>query len=352
MHPEGSPLLRYVWPLGLLGLLATLAGRMLAPSLVGVAVGIGKLVRTVDRVGATLTQLFAVASIAAAAALVPTVAQSRSGVGVRIGAVVSGALAALVVMSAGRDRVPNLFAALVGVSAGVLAIGAAWDARRAPFARPAALVISLVGAGALLRVVAAFLADRAAGGASLALSSAARGLATAAFSFDGLAALAATAALAQRRAGSPSGQAGGAPPERMLSPLILVALGVAFVAARQASAASVEEARAVELLLRRMLERLVAPPLPAVSTFVQLFVAALSLVTAALVLAARRVTPAIAGAVALSLLARGAADSPLGGMSLVVAALGLSLASRDDRGLWAALLGGKADAQGASGEPR
>ena len=350
----GVPVLRLIWPLAVLALLATVLGRMVGPAAGGVAVGIGRLVRGLEIGGAIISQLFAIGAVASAMALIGAVARSRSTYALRIGAIVAGSFIILVVLNATTRRVPGLSSALIGVGAAGLALTAAWDARRAPYARPAALVLGLVGVGAIARMIAVVLADRAVAGLT-ALDGLARGVATAAFALDGLAVLVATASLAQQRIGlaapaherdhdraqdsadgSPAG-AGGAP--RLTSPLTLLALGLAFLAARQAVAGGAEDARAVDLLIRRALDRLISQPQPFVPAGVQLFVAALAVATAALSVIAPRTLPPLSGALALVLVARSAPDVPLGAIALVVAAFGVALAAHDDRALWAALVG-------------
>jgi hypothetical protein len=54
---------------------------------------------------------------------------------------------------------------------------------------------------------------------------------------------------------------------------------------------------------------------------------------------------------ALVLVARSAPDVPLGGIALVVAAFGVALAARDDRALWAAILGDGAPAAAPAQAP-
>jgi hypothetical protein len=53
---------------------------------------------------------------------------------------------------------------------------------------------------------------------------------------------------------------------------------------------------------------------------------------------ARRQIPAVAGAFALTLLARPTTDVPLSALALALASLAAPLASRDDRGMWAVLM--------------
>ncbi|EYF07403.1 hypothetical protein [Chondromyces apiculatus] len=348
------PVLRFLWLLAVLGALATLVGRMIAPSVAGVTVGIEGLVLALDRAGGTLSQLFALFSVVSAVSLVFMVVQTPAPVALRVFAVVATSLAVVeVIVASGRERVPDLMALTSGGVTASLSLLAAWDARRSVFSRQAGLVLGLAGTGALLRVVAALVADSAVSGASLAIGSIARGIATGAFAFDGLAALTAVAGLRKRSEAGGSGGGGGAgsgePPQQLFSPLILLALALAFVVTRYAAGAGSSEAHPVELLLFRALERLSVRPVPAAPVGAQHFVAALSIVVALLALAARRPTPALSAVVALAMLGRGMVGAPLGSMSLALASLGVVLAARDERGLWAALLGSQARRAPAGG---
>ncbi len=330
----GVPALRLVWPLAALALGATILGRMVAPAAVGVAVGTGLLVRALEIAGDVLSQLFAVFAVCVGAALLGAMARSHAPYALRIGAILAGSFVMLIVLHATIERVPGSSSALIGVLAAALAIGAAWDAWRAPFARPAALVVGLTGAGALIRLMGVALAIRAADAPSPGLAGPARGFATAAFVVDGLSILVAVAALApRRRAAAEEGS-----PLPLASPLVLLALVLSFLAARQGLAGGREDAGTVDLIVRRALDRLLARPAPLFPIGAQLFAAALALLAALVLLAARREVAALAGALALALVARSAPDAPLGALSLVIAATGLALAARDDRGLWAAIL--------------
>lgn len=350
----GLPALRLVLPLAGLAVAATILGRMLAPAAAGLAVGTGRLVRGLEIVGGALTQLFAVSAVFVAMALLSAVARSRVPYGLRIGAILAGSFVMLIVLRATVERVPGLSSALIGVLAALLAIGAAWDARRAPFARPVALVLGLVGLGALARLAGVALAIRAADPTRVGLAVPARGIATAGFVIDALAVLVTIAVLAPRKPKEAGGGGSGdARPQHLASPLTLAALALALLATRQALAGGVEEASALDVLFRRALDRLLTRPSPLLPLGVQLFAAALGVLVALSALLARRDVPALTGALALALVARAAPDAPLGALSLVIAAFSLALAARDDRGLWAAILGsGASEAAAPAGAGR
>jgi hypothetical protein len=332
----GLPVLDFVRPIAVLAVLAMLLGRMAMPATVGLTVGIGRLVRAVELAGAGVSQVFAIVATVTTLWLMTAVARSQSPYRLRVVAILSGSFVILVVLHATVRRVPDLPSALLGVSAAVLAVSAAWDALRAPFARRCAGALGLVGLGALVRLLGVLLAMRAEGKGSSALVATARTVATASFALEALAVLVAAAALSTR---SKTRAAGEPPsPPRLTSPLTILALAVALLATRQALAGSRDDASIADVLLHRAFSALLVRPAPAVPLVVQLFVAALSVVVAILALVVPPGLPALAGALALLLIARSAPEVPLNALSLVISALSVALAARDDRGFWAAVV--------------
>ncbi|AGP36160.1 hypothetical protein [Sorangium cellulosum] len=332
----GLPVLRLIRPLAVLALLAMILGRMLAPAMVGLAVGIERAARTVELAGAGASQLFAIGAIVTAMALIGAVVRSRVPYALRIAAIVAGSFVILVVLHATVQRVPDLSAALIGVSAAILAVGSAWEALRVPFMRPVAAALGLVGASALVRLTGVLLAVWANDRGSKALAGATSSVATAAFALDALAVLVATVALGAGREARP--REAEPPRPRLVSPLSLAALASALLATRAALAGASDDASVVEALVRRALDRLLTRPAPVVPLSMQLFAAALAVVVVALALIAPPRLPALGGALALLLVARSAPEVPLGALSLVIAALCVALAARDERGFWAAVL--------------
>ncbi|WP_437960050.1 hypothetical protein WME76_10675 [Sorangium sp. So ce119] len=332
------PVLALIRPLAVLALLAMVLGRMLAPAMVGLAVGIERTAHAVELAGAGASQLFAIGAIVTAMALISAVVRSRVPYALRIAAIVAGSFVILVVLHATVQRVPDLSAALIGVSAAILALGSAWEALRVPFMRPVAAALGLVGASALVRLTGVLLAVWANERGSKALAGATSSVATAAFALDALAVLTATVALGARRDARSRDAEQPRPGPRLVSPLSLAALASALLATRAALAGAAEDASIVETLFRRALDRLLTRPAPVVPLSMQLFAAALSVVVVALALIAPPRLPALGGALALLLVARSAPEVPLGALSLVIAALCVALASRDERGFWAAML--------------
>ncbi|KYF67823.1 hypothetical protein [Sorangium cellulosum] len=334
----GMPVLALIRPLAVLALLAMVLGRMLAPAMVGLAVGIERTAHAVELAGAGASQLFAIGAIVMAMALISAVVRSRVPYALRIAAIVAGSFVILVVLHATVQRVPDLSAALIGVSAAILALGSAWEALRVPFMRPVAAALGLVGASALVRLTGVLLAVWANERGSKALAGATSSVATAAFALDALAVLTATVALGAGRDARSRGAEQPRPGPRLVSPLSLAALAAALLATRAALAGAAEDASMVETLFRRALDRLLTRPAPVVPLSMQVFVAALSVAVVALALIAPPRLPALGGALALLLVARSAPEVPLGALSLVIAALCVALASRDERGFWASVL--------------
>ncbi|MGK4005648.1 hypothetical protein WMF31_23680 [Sorangium sp. So ce1036] len=345
----GLPVLRLIRPLAVLALLAMILGRMVAPATVGLAVGIERAARAVELAGAGASQLFAIGAVVVAMALIGAVLRSRISHALRISAIVAGSFVILVVLQATVQRVPDLSAALIGVSAAVLALGSAWEALRVPFMRPVAGALGLVGASAMVRLVGVFLALWANERGSKALAGATSSVATAAFALDVLAVLVGTVALGASSEPRPRGAEAPRPAPRLASPLSIAALAAALLATRAALAGAGDDASMIESLFRRALDRLLTRPVPAVPLSMQLFAAALSVAVAALALAAPPRLPALGGALALLLIARSAPEVPLGALSLVIAALCVALAARDERGFWAAVLA--TERERASGAP-
>ncbi|WP_437491049.1 hypothetical protein WME75_14875 [Sorangium sp. So ce1014] len=340
----GLPVLRLIRPLAVLALLAMILGRMLAPAMVGLAVGIERAAHAIELAGAGASQLFAIGAIVIAMALIGAVVRSRAPYALRIAAIVAGSFVILVVLHATAQRVPDLSAALIGVSAAILALGSAWDALRIPFMRPVAAALGLVGASALVRLTGVFLAVWANDRGSKALAGATSSVATAAFALDALAVLVATVALGARRearprdAEPPRPRDAEPPRPRLVSPLSLAALALSLLVTRAALAGAADDASMIEALFRRALDRLLTRPAPVVPLSMQLFVGALSVVVVALALIAPPRLPVLGGALALLLVARSAPEVPLNALSLLIAALCVALAARDERGFWAAVL--------------
>lgn len=326
---EPIPILGLVRYLAALAVLAALLGRALGPSWAGIAVGMDRLIRAMEVVGGLATQLFAMAATVVAMAEILVLTRIHIAIFLRVTLIAIAGSAIIIGLSASAMRVPELPLAVVGTGVAVIALASAWDARRAPFTRPAAAILALIAAGALVRLAGVALAFMAASRASAPLAAAARGVATGAFILDACALFGVMAVVA-------------AAGKKVASPLTTLALVLAFLATRQAMVGAADDAGVVSLLIRRAADRLLTRPEPFLPAPVQVFVGFLALFAAAAVVFVRGQVPALAGVLALALVARGSADMPLGALVLIIASMSLVLAARDDRGLWAAITASEA----------
>lgn len=334
------PALGLVRPLAVIAAIAMILGRLAGPASTGLVVGFGRVTRGVELAGAIATQVFAMAATVVAMAEIIAATKSKLPMPLRLGAITVGGFAIIVGLSAAVLRVPGTSAAILGVGASILAIAAAWDASRAPFARAFAVALGVLAAAGLAHLAAAGLSELATARGSMRIATIARGAATGSLMLDASALLGVMAILA-------SGS------KKLTSPFTLAALALAFVATRQALIGDTEDAGVVSIFLRRAADRLMARPDTFFPITVHIFISYLALFAAVFALFIRGQVPALTGALALALLARGAPDMPLGGMILIIAALSMALAARDDRGVWASIIHGRAgSAGGAIGDGR
>lgn len=321
-------ILRLLVPLSVCALLATVLGRALGPSWAGLAVGMNRLVRVMELVGSASTQFFAMAVTVVALGSVVSMTRAQASWALRIWAIVAGGFAILVGVSAAALPMPRLSLGVSAAFVTVLALACAWDARKAHFARPAAFVLGATGLASLFRLVAVFVTAYAASAnpprPSALLLTVARGAATASFALEVIVAFGVAIIIAQ---GS----------RKLANPMTTVALVLAFLCTRQASLGHLEDAGPVSILLHRAADRFLSLPEPFLPPAARMFLVFFSLVMAVCVLFAKRQVPALAGAMSILLLARSSSDMPLGALSLVVASIGVALASRDQRGLWSAI---------------
>jgi hypothetical protein len=328
-RPGPAPLwvLRPVRALAVLAVVGLLLGRGVAPSLPGITVGIDTLVDATARVAALVAQLLAIAATMLAMAQMVTVARSRSvSLMVRLPAVVLGGLTILIALSAaGAPQLPDIYHAVLGTAAATLAVIAGGDTLRLRDARLVALAVGLAGMTSLARLGGVAVAMASLDAPAANLDHWARVLATFAFGFDVALGLVAAAWVATRT-------------RRLASPLLIVCFAIALLVTR-AAAASPDDAGAVLVLVARVCSRLVPRPESLVPYEVEVFVAAMAFLLSLAVLVTRGQVVAFAGVIAMALAVRGAAEVPLFGVILVVAALSSILAARDARGMWAALLG-------------
>ncbi len=324
-----DPVVRLIPPLAGLGLVALATGRVLAPALESVSVGMGSLVGGLQRFGAVASQVFAFAAMMIAIVTILAVSRSRLPLALRLAALTLGGFAVLPTVWALHEQVTDVAAALVGASASLLALAAAPVLMRAPFARAPGLVIGLVAVGGLLRLGAVKVALAALAPGGGALVTAARSVATAALLCDTVAIAVALVwtAWSAREANR----------ARLTSPGTLLILAVALLLTRQALAGLVPEAHGLDLLCWRAASRLVNRPEAALPLGFRVFIGFLAPLTAVAALFARGAVAPLGAAVALALCARGAVEMPPSALMLVIGALGAALTARDGRALWASL---------------
>jgi hypothetical protein len=339
------PILRAARPFAILAVVAVLLGRAIGPSIAGIGVGMDRAVRAFELVGQVTSQCFAIAAVVFAMSELLAASRGRLPGAIRPFAVGLGGVVILVTLLASprRESLPAVIVSGAAICAAVLALFAAASVARVPFARAAALVVGLTGLAGILRLGAIALAFQAEAPRMSSLLLSARVFATLAFFADVAAVLLVVAWIAARA-------------RKLTSPVTLVVLGLAMLLTRQALSADRDDVGSLTLLVRRAGERLLLSPAPLVPHAVALFLAFLALLAAVAALLAPDTAPkksapggppapivsaptppAIRAAVALALLARGAPEMPMNALLLVIAAITMALAARDDRGLWAAI---------------
>jgi hypothetical protein len=312
--------------LAVLGLIATLVGRVIAPSLRGAGGGLDQTVDATDRFGSLVSYLFAIVGIAAAVVqLVRTARDGRLGRAYR-GLALGLGIAVLLPLAPG---LPGQLAArplvLVATASAMLAVLAGRAALVTARTRALGAVLCCAGVAAALHLAALLVAHHAWEGNLYRAAGAARCLATAAMMADGLGLLVATSWLATRR-------------RAMVSLPVLAAAAVALLVVWGAVRGGGEGATFWQVVAHRGLERMLPPPTPLVRPVVRYLPEALSLALAVVAVGVRGQIPAITGALALVLVARPATDVPLAALAVSVASLTAGLAARDDRALWDVLL--------------
>lgn len=313
---------RLIRPLAALGFVALILGRVVAPALRGAFVGMDSVIRYTDAAAGILSQGLAFAVTALSVGALLMVARDRQvPVVVRAMLIPQTALVLLLGIWATRKALPNPGAILVGLMAAVAALFGSIPGFRQGRTRALAVVLSITGLACLVRVAGALVAMR---GSSLAFLSAT--LSSVAVIVHAAALLVALVWLASRR--------------RTLVPPATMAVLIASVALTWAAArGSQPGATAGWVFVWRALDSLLPRPVPSLPASVAVFLAVLSPALALAALATRRQIPSVIGALALTLLAGILADAPVQAMLLTLAALSTVLASRDDRGMWEALLG-------------
>ncbi len=319
---DDDPALTFVRPIAIVAVVVVLSGRAFGSSFRGLAVGLGKHAELFELVGATLSKAFLILGTIVSLGLGLAILRARVSSFVRFAVIVCGGLVTLTTLPSMALRISEETLIISGSMSCALALVAALDTMRIPFARATSIIVGGIGLGGVTRVIAIVLLTRErvpSGYRVIAQAASTVGLV-----IDGLAMAIAVGFVSSRNRG-PS------------SPATIVALGAALVATRVALGGAAEDAGLVSVLFDRASRALIVRPEPLVSQAVVTFFAFAAPALAIAVLATPTLTPALSGAIALALLAHGAPDVPLCGLMLVLASLATILASRDDRGIWTAI---------------
>lgn len=335
---DDSPALTFSRATAIFAVLVVLFGRAFGSSLRGLAVGLGKHAERFELFGATLSQAFLILGTIVSLGLVLSILRMPVAGFVRFVVVTCGGLVTLATLLSMATRMPESALLISASLASTLALVAAWDTIRTPFASAASAIIGGVGLGSVMRVIAIVLLtrERVPSGYRVA----AQTISTVGLVIDGLA-MAIAVGFVSSRNRKPS------------SPATIVALGAALVATRLALGGSSEDAGVVSVLFDRAARALVVRPEPSLSHAVVTFVAFAAPALAIAVLATPTLTPALSAAIALALLAHGAPDVPLCGLMLAIASVTTILAARDHRGIWAAIKRDEkpSESSASNGEP-
>jgi hypothetical protein len=313
---------RLVRPIAVLGLVALLLGRVVAPALKGAFNGIDAYIRYVDVAAGVTTQglAFAVTALSIGALLV-VARDRRVSLVVRALLVPQTALVLVLGIWATRKALSNPGSILVGVMASVAALVASMQGMRQPRTRALSAVLAITGLSGLLHVSGGMVALR---GASL--PSLATALSSLAVLMHGAALLVALVWLATRR-------------RTIVPPATMGALAAAVLLTWAASRGAVSNASNGWVFMWRALETLLPSPSAGLPASLSMFLSVLSPALAIAALATRRQIPSVIGAMSLALLSGILVDAPVQAMILTLASLSTVLASCDDRGMWEALIG-------------
>lgn len=336
---DDASVLTFVRPIAILAVVVVLIGRAFGSSLRGLAVGLGKHVERLEFLGATLSQCFLILATVGSLGLVLAVMRASVPGFVRFACVSLGGLVTLSTLLSMATRMPAMSLAVSGGIACALALVAAWDTFRTPFARAASIVLGGVALGGVARVIAIALLTREPLTQGHHLM--AQRASTAGLVLDGIAMAVAVGFVASRS-------------RRPSSPATIVALGAALVATRLALGGAAEDASKISVVFDRAARELVLRPEPSASHAIVTFFSFAAPALAIAVLATPTLTPALSGAIALLLLAHGAPDVPLCALMIAIASVATILAARDHRGIWAAIKrgDGSSEPDAAGGERR
>jgi len=308
-----------LWVMALVGVVAALVSRGVAPALPGVWVGVDHAIMGLKLGGALVSQLFAVASAAVIIGLVLGTVRSSLPPYLRAFAAGTGVLCILAVMIASAVRLPHASRIVLAGATGALALMGAVSAARFFTSRAPAIVIGSVAVAGLIRVVTIVLATYVVSDATVMV---ARITATISWLLEiASIGVALVWLVTQPRVVGETLRRPKRPRWLLLAALILVATG-ALAAVVLGTA---PDATGVTLLLSRSVEQLLSNPSPYGVPWVREAVEVLRWVVVAGVLVVNPRGRMMASSVALALVAAGVLEVPLCAASLVIATLSLGL---------------------------
>ncbi len=291
-----------------LALLATLIARLLAMALPGARAHLEQWIRLTDVTSAFLSQAtLAAGSIAVSVLLISTLRLSALSVAYRLTAAVLGAGALTVLTSTFRYSIREESLLVLALCTALLGTWSSYFASKSPHTRGSALVLLMASACSVLQVIARALARYASDNALPSLFDAARTVATLGLVIDVLALFIACLWLAR-----PS-------PRRAAVPLLVAAVLATLITLASLSG-SKPDASLFEVLASRVTAELTLHPSPWLLDGLRGWIALFGFgVVGAALLSPNGRLPAIV--VALALLARGATDTPIYALCLLLAAL-------------------------------
>ena len=324
-----SPVLSSAWllrPAALLAVVASALGVIVAPGLRGNA---GEVVVVIaDRASATVA--FLLLATLAGLLLTGGVALFRANeiaAAPRAAMIAAGTVVVLLSLTGLRDRVPPFVSVLFSAAGAIACLGGAYAAAAAPHTRATAGVLVLFAFAAIARLGAWEVAMRAGDTASLSLFGTSRTLATAGVFLEAGGQLTAIMWIATR------GRGWG---QLACCAALLVAYALTWGVAQGVHS----DAAPWQAMVHTALADASGVPAPyGVVGFATFLVpASILLALCAAVQAPGGTAVAVATAMSLALVSRGAFDAPLRALTAVVAAQWAALAAVDSRAMWRTLL--------------
>ncbi|HTJ83558.1 MAG TPA: hypothetical protein VL400_17685, partial [Polyangiaceae bacterium] len=326
--------LRPIRFVALLAVVTMVVARGVLPALRGAVVGISELIDSIDVVAGTLSQLLAFVLVGLIATELWDVARARSSLGLKVTTIVlCPPLVVVAILSVAMTRPPAEMSLALSAVAGTLVAVLGLDAAREPSTRSAAWIPVLVGVASTIRGGGAYIAERSQELArdveSISRAFAfARVGATVAAALAGIALILGLVWLARHD-------------RRLYGVRALLAVGISLLVSRAAATAIDDTTATWQVVTRRAAQELLTRPTPHLPEAVLVFAAVLPVALAIALLTLRRAVPAITSSIAMMVLVGPSADIPLLSLVAIAGVLALWLASKDPRGVWAALQAAK-----------